>query len=386
MSETKEESAKIKLETEETSSNSEKKDSNPTNLETESNPVPNNAWKTDFSRIKLVKTKFDHTVLANQLPNPNNVQHIACSILKTVEIGIDDNHVYLGGYDSYPVIVIRIDRPNWADFLVGHSDCTFCIKTNRKKKITISGARDGSLIFWGVYFEGGEMKHKLLHRRTDMTPFILSMRITEDGEKVFINTQESDIKMISTTTYKTLRVFPQYNSTFNDQFFSINAKGTIIAGVNQSNSSSLKTHFLEGKRPKIINFGNKNANVGYSHFVERFRTMVFVSGGSWINFISFKTKKVRLRVHAKVNVKSFAYSDERRVLGAGLEIGIMFFQFQKNGSVLKLVFENGLDYPNQSLAMSVSGNRYISCQQATVTIVDCEYEFEEGDNHNALED
>ena len=114
--------------------------------------------------------------------------------------------------------------------------------------------------------------------------------------------------------------------------------------------------------------------------------MVFVSGGSWINFISFKTKKVRLRVHAKVNVKSFAYSDERRVLGAGLEIGIMFFQFQKNGSVLKLVFENGLDYPNQSLAMSVSGNRYISCQQATVTIVDCEYEFEEGDNHNALED
>ena len=135
-----------------------------------------------------------------------------------------------------------------------------------------------------------------------------------------------------------------------------------------------------------MHFGNKNDHVSYSHFVERFQTLVFVSMGSWVNFINFITRKVRLRVKARKEVRSFAYSDQRRVLGAGLEQGIIFFQFQKNGSVRKLVFENELSYPNQSFAMSVSGDRYISCQQATVTIIDCEYEFEKEDNHNSLED
>ena len=339
--------------------------------------------KSDFSSITSVKLKLEDSVMTNKFLNPLNVSNHIPSIMKTVEIGIDGKHIYVGGYDSYPVVVFRIGKPNWADYLVGHTDCTFCIKTNKARKLTISGARDGNLIFWRVYFEGDQMKHEMLHKYTEISKFILSIRITAKGDKVFALSQASDIRMICTSTYKQLRVFKGYSSSFNDQYFCVNDVGSMVVGHLSTNGSCLKIQQEWAKKHKVLFWGSPETFT-VCHFVDRFRTLVYGTSARRVEFLDYRTKKKRLVHKTGGDCRSFAYSEARRVLAAGLSSGVCLFQFLKSGHVKVLSVLKMPALTNQTMAMSFCGLRFLSCEGAKADVVSCEYTYAETEKHLAV--
>ena len=174
------------------------------------------------------------------------------------------------------------------------------------------------------------MKHKKLHTDVNISNFILSIRITINGEKVFALSQANNIRMICTSTFKVLKFFPNYISTFNDQYFCINAAGTIVAGLLIGNNKCLKIHQDLTKRKRVLYFGSKNV-FHVSHFVDRFGTFVYATLNCWVEFVDYRNKKKKLKYRCEAKCNSFAYSKARRVLVAGLSIGICVFQFQRNG-------------------------------------------------------
>lgn len=343
-------------------------------LKLENNIKQDTFDKSDFSRITSVKLKLEETVMTNKFLNPLNVSNHIPSIMKTVEIGIDGKHIYVGGYDSYPVVVFKIGKPNWADYLVGHTDCTFCIKTNKPRKLTISGARDGNLIFWRVYFEGDQMKHEMLHKYSEISQFILSIRITAKGDKVFALSQAKDIRMICTSTYKQLRVFKDYSSSFNDQYFCINDTGTMVAGHLSANGKCLKIHQKPARKHKILFLGSPETFT-VCHFVDRFRTLVYGIRKGAVEFMDYRTKKKRLVHKTGNNCKSFGYSEAKRVLAAGLTSGVCLYQFLQSGHVKVLSVLNIPTLINQTMAMSFSGLRFLSCEGSKANVVSCEYTY-----------
>ena len=325
--------------------------------------------KPKLKSIKPLQKIFDYQT--NSISYQKDSLENKLYSIKTIELSIDYQFIYLGGYDINDIIAFEIGKPGIAFTLKGHTDCVFSIRADRTNALLVSGGRDQVVIFWETAMsKDKKLEHTIKHKTDKLNSYIHTVQIAEKARQVFVITN-STIYLFDSVTFEKLRHFNGFYGSFNDSRFAVDSVGSKIFGIASSSKSNLKIHRIKKRSGMILS--RQLNEVSSVLLLPKRNILVCGDNEGRVRFCRETSLKMSSSKQFNTN-RFFVYalatnSSETRVFAGMVERRLDVFEIRSNGKIVLLRCFSNIDMKIEILRLLPDDSTMVVGGKASVKLI-----------------